>query len=161
MNSIENVLDEIDEMLDKAFTVPLSGKCMLDAEKVRDLIDEIRLHMPSEIKQAKAIVEDRVEIISTAKREAENIIRRTEDRAKAMIAQEEIVKQAQQRGSEILALAHQKSREVKQAASDFVENIMKKTDDCLTTNLTELRQTRQNLRSASKNIPTTTTPANQ
>ena len=151
MTSIENVLDEIDEMLDSAFSVPFSGKCMVDADKVRDLIDEIRLHMPSEIKQAKSIVEDRVEIISTAKREAENIVRRAEDRAKAMVAQEEIVKQAQQRGSEILTLAHQKSREVRQAASEFVETIMKKTDDCLTTNLNELRQTRQNLRSVNKN----------
>ena len=150
MTTIENVLDEIDEMLDSAFTVPFSGRCMLDAEKVRDLIDEIRLNIPQEIKQAKAIVEDRMEIITTAKREAENIIRRAEDRAKAMVAKEEIVKQAEKRGSEILTLATTKSREIKGAASDFVENIMKKTDDCLTNNLNELRQTRQNLRNVGK-----------
>ena len=87
--NIEEILDQLDDLLDKAWSLPLSGgRCVVDAEKVRDLLDDVRLNLPTEIKQAKAIVVDRTDIITTAKREAEAIVRKAEDRARAMIAQE-------------------------------------------------------------------------
>ena len=61
---------------------------MVDVEKVRDIIDDIRLNMPAEIRQAKAIVQDRADIVESAKKEAEAIVKRAEDRARAMVAQE-------------------------------------------------------------------------
>ena len=70
--NIDDILDAMDEMLDRAWNLPLTGgRCVVDAEKVRDLIDDIRLNMPAEIKQAKQIVADRADIISVAKKEAE------------------------------------------------------------------------------------------
>ena len=76
--NIDEILDVIDELLDRSCSLPLSGgRCVVDADKVRDLIDDIRLNIPSEIKQAKAIVSDRTDIISGAKKEAESIIRKT------------------------------------------------------------------------------------
>lgn len=53
--------------------------------------------MPNEIKQAKSIVSDRADIITTAKKEAEGIVRSAEERARAIVAQEEITKMAQAR----------------------------------------------------------------
>ena len=62
--NIDEILDVIDELLDRSWSLPLSGgRCVVDADKVRDLIDDIRLNIPSEIKQAKAIVSDRTDII--------------------------------------------------------------------------------------------------
>ena len=67
--NIDDILDAMDEMLDRAWNLPLTGgRCVVDAEKVRDLIDDIRLNMPAEIKQAKQIVADRTDIISVAKK---------------------------------------------------------------------------------------------
>ena len=78
--NIDDILDQMDEMLDKAWNLPLTGgRCVVDAEKVRDLIDDIRLNLPTEIKQAKQIVADRTDIISVAKAEAESIVRKAED----------------------------------------------------------------------------------
>ena len=54
--NIDDLLDLMDETLEDAFTVPLTGKRMVDAERLRDIIDDIRLNMPTEIRQAKAIV---------------------------------------------------------------------------------------------------------
>lgn len=101
--NIDDILDAMDEMLDRAWNLPLTGgRCVVDAEKVRDLIDDIRLNMPAEIKQAKQIVADRTDIISVAKKEAEDIVRKAEEHAKALVEQEEITKQAQARATEIL-----------------------------------------------------------
>lgn len=96
--NIEDILDLLDDMIDRAWSLPLTGgRCVVDAEKVRELLDDMRLNLPTEIKQAKAIVADRTEIVTVAKREAETIVRRAEERAKALVAQEEITRQAQAR----------------------------------------------------------------
>ena len=72
MNTIESILNDIDELLEDSWSLPLSGgRCVVDAEKVRDLIDSIRMNMPAEIKQARAVVADRNQILSLAKGEAE------------------------------------------------------------------------------------------
>ena len=121
--NIDEILDVIDELLDRSWSLPLSGgRCVVDADKVRDLIDDIRLNIPAEIKQAKAIVSDRTDIIENAKKEAEQIVRKAEDRARTLIAQEEVSKAAQAKASEILSQAQLKSREIRQAAQEFSDN---------------------------------------
>ena len=95
MNTIESILNDIDELLEDSWSLPLSGgRCVVDAEKVRDLIDSIRMNMPAEIKQARAVVADRNQILSLAKGEAEALIRKAEERAKQLLEQESIVRQA-------------------------------------------------------------------
>lgn len=147
--SIEQVLDSLDELLDKAWSLPLSGgRCVVDADKVRDLIDDIRINLPGEIKQAQSIVMDRNEILSVAKREGEQVIRKAEERAKGLIAQEEIIKSSQQKAQDILTQTQIKSREIRQAAGEFSDNILRETEESMVKSLSELRATRQALRSA-------------
>lgn len=67
--NVNEILDTIDDMLDKAWGLPLSGgKCVVDVERLRDLVADIRLNMPGEIKQAKMIVADRKQIVDDAPR---------------------------------------------------------------------------------------------
>ncbi len=145
--TIENLLDQIDEMIDKAWGLPLSGgKCLVEADKLRDIIDDIRGNMPSEIRQAKSIVADRADIIATAKKEAEDIVRVAEERARALVDKEEIVKQAQQKAVETTAQAQMKCREMRKGAQDFVEDLLKRTEEDLAKHITDVHQTRQMLR---------------
>ena len=108
--NVEELLDQLDEVIDKGLGLG-SRRCIVDAEKIRILIDDIRLNMPQEIKQARSIVSDRADIITTAKREAEGIIHQAEEKAKTLVAQEEITRQAQARAADIIAQSQQKSRE--------------------------------------------------
>lgn len=63
--NVEEILDMLDEMLDRAWNLPMTGgRCVLDAEKVRDMIDDIRANMPAEVEHAKKIVADRAEIVA-------------------------------------------------------------------------------------------------
>lgn len=151
--SVDQVLDTLDEMLDKSWSLPLSGgRCVVDAEKVRDLIDDIRINLPAEIKQAQSIVADRNEILALAKRESEQIIRKAEERAKSMIAQEEIIKASQSKASNILSQTQVKSREMRHAAQEFSDEMLRTTEEALAKALTELKATRQALRSNSKKV---------
>ena len=111
--NIEEILDTLDELLDKSWGLPLSGgRCVVDAERVRELLDDIRLNMPTEIRQAKAIVADRAEIIAIAKREAETVIHRAEERAKSITnVTNEYADDALRRATEALQMAQDELNE--------------------------------------------------
>lgn len=143
--TLDELLEQFDEVLDSGIKIP-GKKTIVDVEKLRAVVDDIRLNIPSEIKQARGIVADRADIITTAKREADGIIRSAEERAKAMVAQEEIVKMSQEKAAEIIAAAQSKSREMRKAAQDFVDDIMRRADESLTSNLGEVRKTRAALK---------------
>ena len=116
MNTIESILNDIDELLEDSWSLPLSGgRCVVDAEKVRDLIDSIRMNMPAEIKQARAVVADRNQILSLAKGEAEALIRKAEERAKQLLEQESIVRQA---NAKAMALLNDASTRAQQLVED-------------------------------------------
>ena len=68
--NMEELLDQLDELLDKGMRFP-GGRTVVESEKVRALIDDMRLNMPQEVKQARGIVADRADIINNAKRDAE------------------------------------------------------------------------------------------
>ena len=144
--SIEELLEQLDEALEGGLKIP-GNRRVVNAENLRVVIDEIRLNIPSEIKQARGIVADRADIITNAKREADGIIRSAEERANAMITQEAITKLAQEKASEIIANAQAKSREMRKAAQEFVDDIMRRADEGLTANLGEIRKTRASLKS--------------
>ncbi len=148
--TLDELLEQFDEVLDAGIKIP-GKKTIVDVEKLRAVVDDIRLNIPSEIKQARGIVADRTEIITTAKREADGIIRNAEEKAKAIVAQEEIVKMAQEKAAEIISSAQGKSKEMRRAAQDFVDDIMRRADEGLTANLGEIRKTRAALKQQSPN----------
>ena len=149
--TIDEILDMMDDMLDRAWNLPLTGgRSVLDAEKLREMIDDIRLNLPGEIKQAKIIVADRAEIMSTAKKDAENIVRKAEERARALVAQEEVVKEAQAKATELVSSAQTKAREIRQAVQEFSDNVLRETEEALVKSLSEVKSTRQAVRAAGK-----------
>lgn len=149
--NIDDLLDLMDETLEEAFNLPFTGgKRMVDVDKVRDIIDDIRLNMPNEIRQAKAIVQDRADIISTAKKESEAIVKRAEDRARGLVSDQEIVKAAQQRATEIVSAAQSHARETRSTVTEYCENMLRKTEEMLAKSTLEVKTLRTNVRQSSK-----------
>lgn len=150
--TIEDLIDEMYDVLEKGWKMPLSsGKVLVDSEEIRAILDDIRDVFPEEISQAKNIVADHTQIINEAKREGDSIIQAAEERAKTLVSQEEVVLKAQQRANEILAQAQAQARETRKACNEYVEEIMRRTDDSLSESLTELRKTRQNIKASQRN----------
>lgn len=146
--TVEELLDRVDDMLDKAWSI--GGKCLIDSDNLRDIVDDIRGSMPNEIRQARAIVADRGKIVDNAKVEADDIIIKAEDRARKLVANEEIVRQAQQKANEILSQSQLKSREMRKGAMDYSEDVLKRSEEILAQRLAEIRQARQALRNPSR-----------
>ncbi len=151
--SVEELLEKIEDMIDKAWSMPLSGgKCLVEADTLRDLLDDIRGNLPSEIRQAKAIVADRADIINTARQEAESIIRSAEERQRSMVSREEVVLQAQAKANEVLTKTQKRTKEMRKSAQDFTENLLKKTEETLAAQLVEIRQAKQAVRTPAQKL---------
>lgn len=149
--TVDKYLDKIDDILEESWNLPLMGtKRAVDVNKLRDLIDEIRMNLPQEVKDAKAIVADREQIIRDARAEAEDIIKRAESKARALISQEEVLKEAQNAASNMMTDSKTKSREMERAALDFSENALKKSEDALVLALNEIKSTRLAFRQQSR-----------
>ncbi len=152
---IDDILDMMDDMLDNASSVPFSvKKSIIDCDQMRDYINEIRLNLPQEIKQAKLIVRDRQSIINDANKEADSIVRRAEDRAKVIVSNDEITKAAKARAVEMVNQAQAKSKEIKNAANKYIDDVLVQAEECLQANLADIRKTRQ----AVKSIPSNAQP---
>ena len=148
--NIDDLLDLMDETLEDAFTVPLTGKRMVDVEKLRDIIDDIRLNLPTEIRQAKAIVKDRADIVEGARKEADAVVKKAEERAKIIVSEQEIVKQSQARAVEIVQSAQMHSKETRNSVATYCENILRQTEEQLLKSCQDVKQVRASVRQKEK-----------
>ncbi len=144
--TIDEILDLIDETLEDTMAVPLSKKRMVDIDLMHEYIDDIRLNMPAEIRQARAIVNDRKDIVEVAKKEAEDIIRAAEKKAAELVNQEQVVKDASSRAAEILHTANVKARDMKNSTENYCDKILKDLEEQMAKSSAELRTIRVTLR---------------
>lgn len=149
--TIDTNLDKMDDLLEEAWNLPFTGgKRMIDIEKMRNLIDDIRLNLPRELKEAKAIVADRESILKEAELQAEDIIKRAESKARALVSSEEVTKNAKEKATTMLNEASQKSRELQQTSIGYTDRSLAKGEEALTKALNELKAARTALRTAQK-----------
>ena len=145
--SVESMLESLEEVLEDGMSVPLSGgKRMVDVDSARDIIDDIRVNMPQEILQAKAIVQDRAQIISKAQKEAEETVRKAEERARAILNREEIVRQAEAKAREITAQATTQASQLRSTITQYCDNMLASTQEQLQKSFGEVKRIRDELK---------------
>ena len=149
--NVNELLDTIEDTLEESTSMPLSGgKRLVDVEKVRDYLDDIRANLPGELRQAQQIVNDCAQIVDTANAQAQAIVKKAEERARILVSDAEIVKAAQQRAAEITAAAQSESRTLRQTVTDYCDNMLKTTEEAMVENAAQVKNVRANLRQNAK-----------
>ena len=149
--NVNELLDTIEDTLEESTSMPLSGgKRLVDVEKVRDYLDDIRANLPGELRQAQQIVNDRAQIVDTANAQAQAIVKKAEERARILVSDAEIVKAAQQCAAEITAAAQSESRTLRQTVTDYCDNMLKTTEEAMVENAAQVKNVRANLRQNAK-----------
>ena len=149
--NVNELLDTIEDTLEESTSMPLSGgKRLVDVEKVRDYLDDIRANLPGELRQAQQVVNDRAQIVDTANAQAQAIVKKAEERARILVSDAEIVKAAQQRAAEITAAAQSESRTLRQTVTDYCDNMLKTTEEAMVENAAQVKNVRANLRQNAK-----------
>lgn len=150
-NGIEEAISTLYEMVSDAWSLPLGNdKCVVERDKVLDLLDEISSQLPGELKQARTIVESRNDVITNAKKEAEEIRRQAEARAKQLVSRDEIVLAAQAQADEITKKAQERILELRRVSSQYVDDALKSTEEAIADALAQVKSVRNKYADLSK-----------
>ena len=139
----EDIIGALYDMIQDARSVPLNAdKCMVERDKVLDMLDEIITQLPSELKQSRTIVESRNELIGQARSEAANIINQAKEEVKALVDHEAIYVEARRRSEELVKQTQAKIEAIKKAGNDYMDSNLLQTEEVMAKALAEVRQTR-------------------
>ena len=146
-NEVMELIDQLYTMVSEAWGVPLGNeKCIVERDQVLEILDEIKTAMPVELSEAKRLVSARDEFINNAKREAENILKQAEQRARQMISHEEVYLQAQKEADDLMKNAQAKIKELRQVTNDYVDDSLRRTEEAVAEALSEIRNSRSKFR---------------
>ena len=147
----EDIIGAMYDMVQDARSMPLAAdKCILERDKVLDMLDEIIAQLPGELKQSRTIVESRNELISQARREAEGIVREAQEKAKQMVTREAIYAEAKKRSEDLVGQTQSRINQLRKAGNDYMDESLRQTEEAISKALAEVRDTRMKFRTVTE-----------
>ena len=141
--TMEDIISALYDMVQDARSVPLaSDKCMVERDKVLDMLDEIIAQLPVELKQARTIVESRNELIGQARREAEMMVTQATEKAEKMITEEAIYQQTKQRCQEMVNQTQARMAELRRVSNEYMDDALRRTEEAISLSLSDVQDTR-------------------
>ena len=130
--SIEQLLDLLYTEIEEAKSMPLSNdKCVIERDRILDMIDDVKAEMPVAIQRAEDLVANKNDYIASAKREVDAMRQQAEEYAHRIINQDAIVREAEARAEEIIAEAEEQCRLLKRAASEYCEDALRQVEEAV------------------------------
>ena len=150
----EDIIGVLYDLIQDARAMPLAmDKCIIERDKVLDLLDEIIAQLPVELKQARTIVESRADLISQGKREKENIIRKAQEQAKQLVSQEAICIEAKKLADEIEKKANDRAAQIQRAGNAYMDESLRQTEEMIAQTLAGIQQVREKFRTVTDSKP--------
>ena len=144
---IEDIIGALYTMVEDARALPLGAdKCILERDKVLDMLDEILAQMPAELKQSRAIVESRNELIGQARREAEGIVRQAQQKASELVSEQAIYQEAKRQCKEMYDQTQKRINELKKVSNAYMDDALRRTQEAIAQSLAEVQDTRAKFR---------------
>ena len=128
MDSLLDYLDQIEDILDASKSVPFSNKISVEKERIYDVMNEIRLNLPTEIRHAQRIIEDHDKIIADARVKASSILKEAEEEAKLLTNEHEIFRRANEQATDLIEESKKNARDLRLNAMDYADEILEKTE---------------------------------
>jgi len=118
------LLDEIEDIVENSSRFPMTGKILVDAEELLEIVREIRIELPDEIQQAQWIKDERQRILDEAKREYETVLKEARTQAESLIENDDITVKAKTRAEEIMDVAETNVKNLKMSTFDYIDSIL-------------------------------------
>lgn len=122
--NIHEAIDRLDYLIAHSRQIPLTRTVVIDQEAVLTCIDDLRLSLPDEIKQARWTLQEQQRLLSEAQAEASRTISKASERAQTMMGQQELLKRAEKQAETILRDASARAEEVRRAADRYAWDVM-------------------------------------
>lgn len=139
------IIDMLEETIEKATTVPLTKKVMLDKDEILDYIQEMRLVYPDALKEAKWVKSQKDKILSEAETRAANIQKNAEETQMQLIDEHEITRCAYEQANELVRNASEQAMDIKTDCDQYVEELLNDAEARLDMLLRKIREDREEI----------------
>lgn len=117
------LLDRLDEVVSSASHLPLSSRVLVDEQEYLDIVDQIRLSLPEELKVARRVAAEREKILAEADQRAEQLIGRAEEQIAHQVDDHALVRAAEERAHALLEHAREEARQMRREADDYAYRV--------------------------------------
>ena len=117
---ILQLIDRLEELFNESKSIPLTRNVMVDEDRMLDIIDQMRISIPEEIKKARQLIQQKDRLLAQAQEEASRKVALAEEKVAEMISRDAIVEQAQARAEQILSQARADATATRKDADDYV-----------------------------------------
>ena len=124
-------IQELEDMVRDAKSMPLSSSALLNRDEVLELIDELKTSLPDEIKQARWVVKDREELLAKARRDAEAMVEQARAEQLRLASHEAVVQRANDESERIAQQAEDDARKLRLEAEDYVDAKLAQLENAL------------------------------
>jgi len=119
----------LEELFNDAKAVPFTHNVVVDEDKMLELIDQMRIAIPEEVKKAQQLVAQRDRVMAQAQEEANRTLQIARDKADGLVQKDMIVQEAQRRADQILAQARAEAEGVRADADNYVLDTLMQLQD--------------------------------
>ncbi|MDO4899536.1 ATPase [Actinomyces sp.] len=113
------ILDELDELVSSARSLPMSTSAIVPREDARELIDRARQAVPTAVRRAEEIVADADAVLAQGREESQRILTHAQEQAERLVAGENIVRMANDRADAIISTAEERAERLRHGADDY------------------------------------------
>ena len=146
--NIHEAIDRIEYLIAHSRQIPLTRTVVLDQEEALACVDDLRLNLPDEIKQARWTLQEQQRLLSEAQSEAARTVSKAGERAQTMIGQHELVKRAEKQADALLKDATLRAEETRRAADRYAWDVMQNLESQLLRTITTVKKGVEALRVA-------------
>jgi F0F1-type ATP synthase membrane subunit b/b' len=125
---ILNLVDRLEELLNHSRPLPLTHSVLVDEDRMLDIIDQMRVAVPDEVKKAQQLLAQRDRILAQAQEEANRTIAIAREKSDQLVERDAIVQAAQARADQITAQAHLDGDKTRQEADQYVVESLTKLE---------------------------------
>jgi len=136
---ILHLVDRLETLVNKSWRLPFTSNVVIQEDDFLDIIDQMRISIPEEVKQARRVSAERERVLEQAQEEADRIVALAQEQANNLANDHEIVKAAQARADEIVAQAHRSAEAIKADADAYVMEVLSNLEEQLMVLLTTVR----------------------
>lgn len=147
-----NLIEELEDIIEAGTNVPFSGRVMIDKVEILEIIKDIRIRLPDEIKQASWIKEERQRILEEAQKDADTIMEQAEYRIEELVDQEEITRKASERADIMITNAKNNAKEIRLGSVDYADDLLLEQQEKLKELIILINENRKELREPNTNI---------
>jgi len=126
---ILHLVDRLEELFNESRSIWLTRNVIVDEDRMIDIIDQMRVSIPDEIKKAQQLLTQRDRIVAQAQEEAHRIVEIARDKADELVSRENISQNAQARYDQVIAQARVEAEAIRKEADDYALGVLTKLQD--------------------------------